>query len=143
MGHSNVKSIEIPIKFSLEKKVTTTLTPTETSIPSSPGLTGVQSAPTSSPQNTNSSSWQYPSSKATSSNTFETTDDAQIVTNWYKNKIQSMGMHTTSFVQVNTNDNVNNKLAGSDNRQEVDISITKSSGDSTVHISIAYTSPTI
>lgn len=79
---------------------------------------------------------QYPESKQISSDTWESSDSPQTVTEWYKQKIQSLGMNTTSFVQTSTNGNVLNKLVGSDGKEEIEVQITKSNKAQGVEIKL-------
>lgn len=88
----------------------------------------------------NTSSFIYPNAHQTGSsgNTIylESSDDPTTITNWYKDRIRSMGMNTTSFVVTNTNDNVNNQLAAAGNGKSIRVEITKASGESTVKIAV-------
>lgn len=98
--------------------------------------------PTSQPQNQNTSntSWQYPNSQQTNSqgntSTYQSADDPATIANWYKNKIQSLGMNTTSFIQNEVNGNISNELVGSNGSNSVRISIMRNTGQSTVTITV-------
>ncbi len=123
-----------------EEDVENTISLTPTNPPNSP-----TSAPTntSTPTINNSSinNYMYPnSSVVSSSNNFlslTSEDSADVITDWYKNKIDSEGMNVTSFVTTNTNDNVLNKLVGADGTYEVSVEISKISNSSTVHIEVS------
>ena len=123
-----------------EEDVENTISLTPTNPPNSP-----TSAPTntSTPTINNSSinNYMYPnSSVVSSSNNFlslTSEDSADVITDWYKNKIDSEGMNVTSFVTTNTNDNVLNKLVGADGTNEVSVEISKISNSSTVHIEVS------
>lgn len=86
------------------------------------------------------SDFVYPNSKINSQNNdslnLESSDSPQTITDWYKNKIQGLGMSAKSFIQTNTNGNVLNKLVASNGRQETSVEITKSSGQNSVIISV-------
>lgn len=125
--------------------VQATPTPTPTFAPSVTALPSPTAAlPSPTPFKTsanNSQDFVYPGSKILSPEngqmTLESTDSADTITNWYKNRIKSNGMNVTSFVTVITNGNVNNVLAGAKNGQEIKVTITKNAGQNTVRISIS------
>jgi hypothetical protein len=104
--------------------------------------------PTNSPiptqQKTNLQSFVYPSARVTQDTSkklvLESTDSADTVTDWYKNRINAEGMNVTSFVTTNTNDNVLNKLVGASNTKKVSVEITKDAGEVTVKIFVEQSS---
>jgi hypothetical protein len=102
-----------------------TASPTKTPTPADP-----------SPAVSNNSTVQYPNSVRIDNNVFTSTDDPDIITNWYKEKIQNMNMNVRNFVSTKTNGNVLNKLEGADGQSEIKIEITKPSDSSTVKIVI-------
>jgi len=134
---SQVLSVEEEIK---EEEVTPTTgshqtdtpIPTKTPIPSSTN--------TPKPASANLSSFQYPNSQVVSSGEnsliLNSIDNADTITDWYKEKIKGEGMSVTSFVTTKTNDNVLNKLVGADGEREIRVEITKEAGSSTVKISV-------
>src|SRR3989338_4175307 len=67
-------------------------------------------APTTNNQINN---FRYPSSSETTGSnnslTLKSSDSPDTITDWYKSKIKSSGMNTTSFVVTKTNNNVLNK----------------------------------
>lgn len=71
----------------------------------------------------------YPNSQQINISTnriiLESLDSPTAITDWYKDKIKSLGMSATSFVQTSTNDNVLNKLVGSSGNQQVRVEISK------------------
>lgn len=75
----------------------------------------------------NSSELVYPGATDSNSDgaTFESFDDVSLITDWYKDKIQSLNMSTTSFIQTNTNGNILNRMIGSDGKKEIEIEISK------------------
>ncbi len=109
---------------------------TPTDIPNSPTST---STPTIT--RTEIHDYRYPNSTVISSLNnsllLTSSDDADKITNWYKEKINSQGMNVKTFVTTKTNDNVLNKLVGADPDMEVRVEITKDSGSSSVNISIS------
>lgn len=118
-------------------------TPTNTPTPSpQPTVIPPTATPTSKPneQSQKISDFQYPGSAviSISSNTavFESTDDPKKITDWYKDKIKSMGMNATSFVQTSTNGNILNKLVGAKSGSEARVEITKQNNQPTVKISV-------
>lgn len=88
------------------------------------------------------SGWIYPqatvTSQANGSISLTSLDNPTTITNWYKDKIKTMGMNTTSFVMTNTNDNVLNKLAATNGSLNVQVEIKKDSGSSTTSISVSF-----
>ena len=93
------------------------------------------------PASSNLSSYQYPNSQVVSSGDnsliLNSTDNADTITDWYKEKIKGEGMSVTSFVTTKTNDNVLNKLVGADGEREIRVEITKDAASSTVKISVS------
>jgi hypothetical protein len=63
-------------------------------------------------------------------------DSADAITNWYKNKIKDSGYNSTAFAVTNTNGNVLTKLAGGNGHNEIRVEITKSAGDSSTQITV-------
>lgn len=111
----------------------------ETSPTSTVKITINQSNSTPTTQtNTNTSDWRYPEAQDNGNSSFTSSQNPTTITNWYKDKIKSLGMNTTSFVTTNTNDNVLNKLAGANGSENVTIEIKKDSSESTTHITISH-----
>lgn len=126
-----------------------TTSPTETATP-----TTSQTPPTSIPTRTstpvptqsrgdtnqNIDPFLYPGSVIVSSNSnsmqLTSTQDADVITDWYKEKIKSMGYRSTAFAATKTNGNVLTKLAGANGNTQINIEITKPSGDNTTKITI-------
>ena len=143
-----VKNVKKTPHFTLSKpsptqspSPTPTITPTPTPQPTNPPPTSTPT-PTNkpNPQPQTVTDFQYPNSNVVSINgnttIFESTDDPKKITNWYKDKIKSMGMNATSFVQTNTNGNILNKLVGANGNRKVEIEITKQNNQPTVKISV-------
>lgn len=63
-------------------------------------------------------------------------DNPDSITNWYKDKIRSLGMNAKSFVTTKTNDNVLNKLAGAGGGKEIKVEISKKSNETLTKISV-------
>lgn len=72
---------------------------------------------------------------------FQTNDSAQVVTDWYKDKIISLGFSAQSFVQTNSNDNVLNKLVAANGKKEIRVEISKSLSDQVVKVSVFLQNP--
>lgn len=72
----------------------------------------------------------YPGSKIINAQpgtiTLESPDQAGQITDWYKQKISSKNMNTTSFIVTNQNDNVSNKLISSNPNLELKVDIERS-----------------
>lgn len=94
----------------------------------------------SGPAPDSSSDFQYPGSrmveKSAGSTSYESPDDPQTITNWYRRKIESLGMPATSFIQTNTNGNILNKLIGAKGSSQWSVEITKTSGDPVARIRV-------
>lgn len=86
------------------------------------------------------SGFVYPNSQIVENNNSKillvSSDHPDAITDWYKDKIKDMGMNVTSFVVTKTNDNVENKLVGAMNSDKVTVDIIKSSGSSTISITV-------
>lgn len=108
---------------------------------SSPAPTAATPVQTAVPQN-NISDFIYPGSavlsQSSSALVLNSTDPAQTITDWYKNKIGQMGMNTTSLISTNTNDNISNKIVAGNNSKQIQIEIDKSSGSANVKISVSF-----
>ena len=134
---SQVLSVEEEIK---EEEVTPTTGShqTDTPIPTKTPIPSPTNTPK--PASSNLSSFQYPNSQVVSSSEnsliLNSIDNADSITDWYKEKIKGEGMSVTSFVTTKTNDNVLNKLVGANGAREIRVEITKEAGSSTVKISV-------
>ena len=88
-------------------------------------------------------SFQYPRSniisKTESEMVLENSGQENIVTNWYKNKIESQRYSSKSYALTNTNGNILNKLSAAKNGSKVEIEIKKDSSESKIHIIIRLT----
>ncbi len=86
--------------------------------------------------------YKYPNSFVTSSNKSElilsSTDDENIITEWYKNKIKESGMNISTFVVTKTNDRVLNKLVGANDKSELRVEIVKGPDSSKVTINVSF-----
>ncbi|MBI2020743.1 hypothetical protein HYS94_05040 [Candidatus Daviesbacteria bacterium] len=91
-------------------------------------------------QNFNLSDFKYSSSSQINSSQnnlkLESTDDPKKITDWYKEKITSLGFKTKSFVQTNTNDYILNKLVGASGNVQVKVDIEKQPDASKTTINI-------
>ncbi len=70
--------------------------------------------------------------------TIESSDDPNIITPWYKEKIRAMGMNATAFSQTSANGNISNKLSGAGNGKKIEVSISKSVNESKTTITLAF-----
>ena len=66
----------------------------------------------------------------------ESFDNTDIITDWYKAKIEEDNLTAKTFVKTSANDNILNKLVGANSKKEVSIEINKSPGDSKVSIKV-------
>lgn len=85
---------------------------------------------------------KYPNSTVVSQNgsttIYESSDNADAITDWYKKEIEDLNMNVKSFVTTKTNGKILNKLVGSDGKVEIDVEITKPSEEDTVKISVKF-----
>lgn len=97
------------------------------------------SSPSPSPAlNTNNANqgineFKYPGAKVISEDsgnlTLESPDQPGPITDWYKQKISSKNMNTTSFIVTSQNNSVSNKLVASNSNLQVKIDIERSEND--------------
>jgi len=129
-GNEISEQVEVLSESDEVQDVTPTTEPNATSIP-----TPIQSA-----FNSNILDYKYPNSQiiSTSSNTLslESDDDSDVITDWYKDKINSLGMNVKTFVKTKANDKILNKLAGADGTKEISVEISKESMNLLVNISV-------
>ncbi|MBI2008461.1 hypothetical protein HYS82_02285 [Candidatus Amesbacteria bacterium] len=111
--------------------VTVTLIPSPTKIP-------VTVTVTLTPSRFPVTDWQYPGSARVSSNTYESSDSPDKITDWYQDKIKQLGLNTKTFVRTKTNDRVLNKLVAAGKSLEIRVEITKNPSDSVTQITVNY-----
>ncbi len=129
--------------------ITETTTPSATNTPdetSTPTHTPKQSTQTPTPTQhqsgtttgTGIAAFALPGAKISyqdgSAINLESTDDSDAITDWYKNKIESLGYNAKSFVKTKTNGNVKNSLVGADGKTEIRVEITKAPGENATKI---------
>ncbi len=95
-----------------------------------------RSIPTPSSSSVSTSDWKYPNSTSTGDNKWQSNDGPQVITNWYKSRIEALHLNAQSFVQTDTNDNVLNKLVAGSGAFKVSVEISKSSTFSQTSISV-------
>lgn len=107
-----------------------------------PTVAFVETVPTDAPAISASEidSYKYPNAQVVNSSgnslSLATTDNVDVVTSWYKDKISSEGMNVKSFVTTKANDNVVNKLVVASGEREIRVDIEKKSGDINVYITV-------
>lgn len=129
----------ITLKKHSQKTVTPTITTSTSESPTPTKTIAITQVikPTDKPrEDSNYSDFTYPGSQKTGNNEYTSIEDPDAITNWYKDKIKSMGFSTKSFVTTKTNNNVNNVLSATNGSIEIKVVITKMSGDTTTHIKI-------
>lgn len=96
--------------------------------------------PTQTTINSNILDYKYPNSQLISSSEYflslESSDNSDVITNWYKEKVNSLGMNVKTFVTTKANDKVLNKLVGADGDKEISVEISKENEASSVKISV-------
>lgn len=99
----------------------------------------VQIVPTE-PSKQNIFYYKYPNSTITSSSAnyllLKSSEDSELITNWYRELIKSGGMNAKSFVSTKTNGNVLNKLVGADGTRQVRVEVSKPADQSTTTIEV-------
>ena len=108
---------------------TPTLTPTDSPTPT-----------TISQTSGNIDSFIYPKGslveKSSSGLIIESTDNPDVITNWYKAKIDELNMNAVSTVQTNTNGNILNKISASNGSLNVEIEISRSNSAEKTKITV-------
>lgn len=134
-----LKSSRKPTSIIPETKIPPTNQPTLTLAPTVTSTPIPSSVPN--PTQSNIDSFIYPGSIKVSGGennlVLQSSDDPQVITNWYKEKITNMSMNAKSFVQTNTNGNVLNKLTGAKPGFKVSIEISKKSNEGVVRILVS------
>lgn len=129
----------------IKPAITTTEIPVETETPTPTEKVQEIPIPTSTqsstpPQQLNqadSTDLIYPGSNDKGGSNYESDDDPDKITDWYKEKIKSMGMNVKTFVATKTNGNVLNKLAGANSKTNISIEIEKEETESITKIKIS------
>lgn len=67
---------------------------------------------------------------------FTTTDSAQAVTDWYKNKINSLEFNAKSSTQTNTNGATLNKITAAKPGENIEVTIKKDQSTSNVEVTV-------
>ncbi|MBI2009725.1 MAG: hypothetical protein HYS86_00965 [Candidatus Chisholmbacteria bacterium] len=84
--------------------------------------------------------FRYPESSVESQSStslaLKTSASAQTVTQWYQDKIKSLGYSTTAFVRTSTNDNVNNELAAAGDGQNIRVTIRQENPSASTSITV-------
>lgn len=128
-----------------------TSTPAPAPTPTQPGATPTPSATVTIKQEVKDNSivsqtfnladFKYPNSNqiSGSDNTMnlESNDTPDLITDWYKEKIRSLGFKSKSFVQTKTNGNVLNKLVGASGNREIRVEVIKSADSPKVSINLS------
>ncbi len=78
----------------------------------------------------------YPDSNPVGENTYESTDNPDTITDWYKSIIEGKNMNITSFVTTNTNGNIKNTITAVSESKKLDIEIIKNTEDSKTIIKV-------
>lgn len=108
------------------------LEPSETAVPVSTATPFVGA---------DNSDFYYPGADVLSSKVdsliLQTADDADKVTSWYKEKINSLRFKAKSFSKTTTNGNVFNTLVAADSKKEVEIQIKRAAASSETKISVS------
>lgn len=86
------------------------------------------------------SDYTYPGSEVVnvSSSTLkiQSSDDAQVITNWYKDKIEQLGFNAKSLTKTSTNGVVLNNISAAKPGEKITISIKKDQNESNVLITV-------
>ncbi len=140
-----VQSIPEPSVLSQEKNIpdldSTNDLITESPEPTEVDVPDATVSPVASHDNTTRiDAFVYPNStlvsKTSSRVMLQSGDDPNLITDWYKQKIQSENMNVNSFVVTSVNDTVINKLSSSNSSVQIDVSIEKTPTASTTSVTI-------
>ena len=136
--------------LSVSSSSTESFSPAPTPKPSSTPASTPTSKPTPSSNNSqvaipsqifNLSDFKYPNSSQAGSEgngiKLESSDNPDTVTNWYKEKIRSLGFKSKSFVQTSSNGNILNKLVAASENKEIRVEIEKSANSAKVLIKVS------
>jgi len=92
------------------------------------------------PSPTNMSQFIFPAAKTKSSTAkkleLESTESAEEVTEWYKNKIRDLNFNAKSFSQTTTNGEILNKLSAARPGEKIDVTIKNDQTTSKVLITV-------
>ncbi|MBI2031187.1 MAG: hypothetical protein HYT08_01095 [Candidatus Levybacteria bacterium] len=132
-------------KETLEKRISPTVTPksalTPTPFPTSIPTFAPTAEPTSGSVDTTINNFVYPNSVKTSIGmnnvVMKSSDNPQVITDWYKERIKSLGMNVNSFVQTNTNGNVLNKLVSANSRFKISVNIVRKNNEGNTEIEVS------
>jgi hypothetical protein len=120
-------------------------TPSATPSPRATAIAQINNSVSNSNANANNNDlnqFRYPNGKTISSSSseikMESSDSPEKITDWYKEKIKSLGMNTQSFVSTNTNNNVLNSLAAAGQGINIKIEIKRDAGSSFTSINITH-----
>ncbi len=78
----------------------------------------------------------YPNANIIMQNKLLTTDDIEVVTNWYKEEINNLDFEVTSFVTTSVNGKIENTLSASAGEGSLKINISRSSNSQEITIII-------
>ena len=105
----------------------------DTPLPTSVQATPIKSEPT---HTTSSDQLTYPNSQKITNNTYTTPDNPQTVTKWYQEKFKDLNLNVTSIVETSSNDNVFNKLSGTNGNISITVEIKKGANDAVTKIEL-------
>lgn len=136
--NSSAEQVEISNTPTQVPEATSTQAPTITASHSPTIIVKPTSIPTNPPTiNQNSDeSFVYPGSRSMGGNSYTSSDDPDKITNWYKEKINSQGYSSKSFVTTKTNEKVLNKLSAAKNNKNILIEISRANQNSESVITI-------
>lgn len=84
--------------------------------------------------------YAYPNAKQIESSSsgivLESDDSVQLISDWYKNKINSLDFNAKSFTQTNTNGEVLNKFSAAKPGENLEVTIKKDQTTSNVEITV-------
>ena len=69
--------------------------------------------------------------------TQQTYDQPLLITNWYKNQLNQHAFTTTTVIQTNTNDTIENKLVGVKDDKTIAIAISKQPSEGVTYIEVS------
>jgi len=95
--------------------------------------------PTTTSNSNNNSGWTYPGSTVLDNGgilVLSSTDGTDKITDWYRNKIESLGFNVKTSVKTSANDVINNVVKAAKNKESISVEITKNPGDVSARIEV-------
>jgi hypothetical protein len=120
-----------------------TMAPVETLVPTATPTATVKPTAAAFKVSATEQDWLYPGARIIQTLPelkTEITIDPKVVTDWYKEKIKSLGMSTQSFIVTSTNDKIYNKLVAASAASKIEVTIERVSSSAATQITVVTSS---